>query len=58
MRRILDANYENSDLNKFRPEKFQHLPTKERDKLLNFLRRLKYMFNVTLGKCDNTLVGL
>ena len=58
IRRILDAKYEKVDLNKVMTKKFQHLNTKEPEKLLHLLRKYEDLFNGTLGTWNTTLVYL
>ena len=58
MRRILDAKYEKSELNKVMTEQCQHLNTKEYKTLLNLLRTFEDLSNSTLGTWNITLVDL
>ena len=55
---ILDAKYEQADLNKFVTKKWQHLNTKELERLLNLLQKYEDLFYGTLGTWDTTLVDL
>ena len=56
MRRILDAKYENSDLNKVMTKQCQHLKTEEGDWLLILLNEYKDLFDGTLGTWNTTPV--
>ena len=58
MHRILDTNYEKSDLNKVMGKKCQHLSTEEHYRLMNLLNRFKYIFDCTLGTWNTTPVDL
>ena len=58
MRRILDAKYEKSDLNKVMNGQFQHLNNEERKKIINLLQKYEYLFDGTLGTWNTTSVDL
>ena len=59
MRRILDAKYEKAYLNEVMTKTFQKLLTAtERHRLLQLLKKLEYLFNVTLVTWNNTPVYL
>ena len=58
MRRILDAKYENTDLNKDITEQCQHLTATERHRLLHLLKKFEDIFNGTLGTWKTTPVYL
>ena len=58
MRRILDAEYENTDLNKVMTKQCQHLSTKERYTLLSLLNRFKDLFYRTTVTWNTTLVDM
>ena len=58
MRRILDAKYKKSDLNKVMTEQFQHLNTEECNRHMIVLRKYEDLFNGTLGTWNTTPVDL
>ena len=58
IRRIIDAKYENSDLNKVMTKQCQHLNTTECYRIINILKKYKYLFGVTLGTWNTTSVDL
>ena len=58
MRLILDTKYEKANLNKFMAEQYQHLSPKEREILLQLLRKFEDFFDGTLGTCKTAPVEL
>ena len=57
MRRILDAKYENSDLNEVMNKQYQtYLTTTERNRLLHILIKFEDLFDGTLDTWNNTPV--
>ena len=58
IRRIIDAKYKNSNLNKVMTEQCQHLNTKECKIFLILLRKLKDLLGETLGTWNTNLVDL
>ena len=55
MRRILGAKYEKADFKNVVTKQFQHLSTKEIERLLTLLMIFEYLFNGTLGRWNTTL---
>ena len=45
MRIILDAKHEKAKTNKIMDKQFQHLPTKELEKLLKLMHKFEHLFN-------------
>ena len=58
MRRILDAKYEKSDLNKVMTGNFQHLTATKSHILLHLLNKFEDLFNGMLGMWETTPVYL
>ena len=58
MRRILDAKYKKSDLNKVMTEQCQHLNTEECNRRMIVLRKYEDLFDVTLVNWNTTPVYL
>ena len=58
MRRILDARYKKSDLNKVMTEQCQNLNTEGRKRLLILLRKFEDIFNSTLRTWNTNPVDL
>ena len=54
MRRILNAKYEKADINKVMTKTFQHLSTKEWERLILLLQKSKDLFDGTLGTWNTT----
>ena len=49
LRVILDAEYENSDLNIVMKKQCQHLTETQSNKVLKLFKKIEELFNVTLG---------